>query len=199
MNLIVFFNGWGMGDEVISKIKIPENYKVISLSFPYDLDIKILKDFNEIIFIGWSFGIYYLSKFLANNEIKYSQVIAINGTPEVIGKNGIGERVFDLTLRNMNEENLKKFYENINFISDDIHNKNIISLIEELKFLRNNYTPQKNFISKAIIGKEDKTILYKNQKRYYKEKGTKIIEISASHYPFDYFDSWEKIINISEV
>ena len=38
MNLIVFFNGWGMGDEVISKIRIPENYKVISLSFPYDLD-----------------------------------------------------------------------------------------------------------------------------------------------------------------
>ncbi len=84
MNLIVFFNGWGMGDEVISKIKTSKNYKVISLSFPYNLDIKILKNFNEIIFIGWSFGVYYLSKFLANNEIKYSQVIAINGTPEVI-------------------------------------------------------------------------------------------------------------------
>ena len=199
MNLIVFFNGWGMGDEVISKIKTSKNYKVISLSFPYDLDTKILKDFNEIIFIGWSFGVYYLSKFLSNTEIKYSQVIAINGTPEIIGKNGIGERVFDLTLRNMNEENLKKFYENINFISDDIHNKNIISLINELKYLKDNYSPQKNFISKAIIGIEDKTIPYKNQKKYYKEKGTKIIEISASHYPFDYFDSWEKIINISEV
>lgn len=199
MNLIVFFNGWGMGDEIISKIKIPKNYKIISLSFPYELDKKILKDFDEIIFIGWSFGVYYLSKFLASNEIKYNQVIAINGTPEIIGRNGIGEKVFDLTLRNMNEENLKKFYENIGFISDDIHNKNIISLIEELKFLRNNYKPQENFISKAIIGIHDKTIPYKNQKRYYKEKDTKIIEVDINHYPFDYFDSWEKIINISEV
>lgn len=199
MNLIVFFNGWGMGDEVISKIKIPKNYKIISLSFPYELDTKILKNFNDIIFIGWSFGVYYLSKFLANNEIKFNQVIAINGTPEIIGKNGIGEKVFDLTLKNMNEENLKKFYENIGFISDDIHNKSIISLINELKLLRESYTPQENFISKAIIGKRDKTIPYKNQKRYYKEKGTRVIEISTSHYPFDYFDSWEKIINIGEV
>lgn len=199
MNLIVFFNGWGMGEEIISKIKISREYKLINLSFPYDFDKSILKDYNEIIFIGWSFGVYYLSKFLSENEIKSEKVISINGTPEIIGKNGIKEKIFDITLKNMNEENLKKFYENIGFISDDIHKKNIKSLVEELKFLKDFYIPQENFISKAIIGKFDKTIPYKNQKRYYEEKGTKIIEIDTSHYPFDLLDSWEKIINIGEV
>lgn len=199
MNLIVFFNGWGMGEEIISKIEAPKNYEVINLSFPYDFDKNILKKYNEIIFIGWSFGVYYLSKFLNENEIKCSQVISINGTPEIIGTNGIGEKIFDVTLKKMNRENLKKFYKNIGFISDDIHNKNIDFLIEELKTLKEDYAPQKNFISKAIIGKFDKTIPYKNQKRYYQDKKTKIIEIDINHYPFKWFDSWKKIINISEV
>lgn len=196
MNLIVFFNGWGMGEEIISKIKVSKDYKVINLSFPYRFDVDVLKNFNEIIFIGWSFGVYYLSKFLASNEIKFSQAIAINGTPEIIGKNGIGVRVFDRTLESMSEENLKKFYKNINFISDNIHNKNINSLIKELKFLKDDYSPQKNFISKAIIGINDKTIPAKNQKRYYQKKDIKIVEIDIGHYPFYYFNSWEKIINI---
>lgn len=94
MNLIVFFNGWGMGEEVIKNIKIPNGYKFINVSYPYNFNKKILKEYKEINFIGWSLGVYYLSKFInLNQEIEYHKIISINGTPEIIGNKGIPENL----------------------------------------------------------------------------------------------------------
>lgn len=198
MNAIIFFNGWGMNENIIENLKIPENFIVKTLTFPYLLNTNELKEFKEIYFIGWSFGVYYLCKFLSENfQIKYKKVIAINGTPEVIGKFGIDERVYNLTLKNINEKNIEKFYINIGYKRKN-NEKSIESLIEELKYLKENYKPQKNYISTAIIGEKDITIPAKNQIKYYEKEKVNIIKLPISHFPFYYLDSWEKIINIDE-
>lgn len=197
MNLIVFFNGWGMGEEVIKNIKIPNEYKFINVSYPYDFNKKILEEYNEINFIGWSFGVYYLSKFLnLSRGIEYNKIISINGTPEIIGNNGIPENIFYSTLKNMNEENFKKFQKNSG-LKIEIK-KDINLLIEELKKLKEDYLPQENFISIAIIGKKDRIVPWKNQKKYYKKTNAKVVEIPIEHNPFNYFNSWEEILKIGE-
>ncbi len=197
MNLIVFFNGWGMGEEVIKNIKIPNGYKFINVSYPYNFNKKILKEYKEINFIGWSLGVYYLSKFInLNQEIEYHKIISINGTPEIIGNKGIPENIFYSTFENINEENLKRFYKNSGL---NIKIKKDINILKgELKKLKEEYSPQKNFILIAIIGKKDKIVPFKNQKRYYEETNTKIIELKIEHNPFDYFNSWEEILRIGE-
>lgn len=198
MNLIVFFNGWGMGEEIVKNIKIPKEYKFINLSYPYSFNKEILKEYEEINFIGWSFGVYYLSKFLSKNRgVRSNKIISINGTPEIIGKNGIPENIFYSTLKNMNKENLEKFYKNSGLIVEE--KKELSSLIEELKTLKDKYKSQKNFISIAILGKKDRIIPYRNQKRYYEKTNTKIIEIPIEHNPFKYFKSWEEILKIGEI
>lgn len=198
MNLIVFFNGWGMGEEVIKNIKIPSGYELINISYPYNFNKKILKEYKEINFIGWSFGVYYLSKFInLNREIRYNRIISINGTPEIIGKNGIPENIFCYTLKNMNKENLKKFQKNSGLKTEI--KKDISILIEELKKLKEIYSSQKNFISIAIIGEKDRIVPWKNQKRYYEKTNTKIVEIPIEHNPFNYFNSWEEILKIGEI
>lgn len=198
MNAIIFFNGWGMNENVIEDLKIPENFIVKTLTFPYLLEKEQLKNFEDIYFIGWSFGVYYLSKFLSeNSQIKYKKIISINGTPEIIGKFGIEERIYNLTLKNMDEKNIEKFYINIGYKSKS-NEKNIENLIEELKYLKENYRPQNNYISTAIIGEKDITIPTKNQIKFYEKEKTNIIKLPISHFPFYYLDSWEKIINIDE-
>ena len=62
MNIIIFFNGWGMNSDVISNVLPLDNWQVLNISYPYDFDKSILNSYNEVIFIGWSFGVYYLSK-----------------------------------------------------------------------------------------------------------------------------------------
>lgn len=199
MNAIIFFNGWGMDESIIKDLIIPKDFIVKNISFPYLLDIKELKKFKDIYFIGWSFGVYYLSKFiLENSNIKYKKIIAINGTPEIIGKFGINERIYNLTLKNMSEKNIEKFYVNIGYKNKN-NEKNIKNLIDELKYLKENYKLLKNNISVAIIGEKDTTIPAKNQIKYYEKEKTNIIKLPISHFPFYYLNSWEKIINIDEV
>jgi len=194
MNIIVFFNGWGMNEEVLKDLKNKSDYEILNISFPYELDRNKLKKYNNIIFIGWSFGVYYMCKFLNDNlDIYYQEVIAINGTPEIIGKYGIMEKVYNLTLKGMDEENLEKFYINMDCKLRP-KDKKIKDLIYELEYLKENYIPQENKVSKAIIGLNDKIIKSKNQIKYYKSKSVEIKQIDGGHYIFPQLKSWEDII-----
>ncbi|MDP0488214.1 MAG: DUF452 family protein [Fusobacterium sp. JB021] len=194
MNIIVFFNGWGMNEEVLKELKNKSEYEILNISFPYKLDRNKLKGYNNIIFIGWSFGVYYMCKFLNDNlDFDYQEVISINGTPEIIGKYGIMEKVYNLTLKGMDEENLEKFYINMDCKLRP-KDKEIKDLIYELEYLKENYIPQENKVSKAIIGLNDKIIKSKNQIKYYKSKSVEIKQIDGGHYIFPQLKSWEDII-----
>ena len=106
MNLILFFNGWGMDKNCISEIKIPINFCLQVVNFPYDYDVKNLKKYEKVYFTGWSFGAWYLSKFIIENEIKSQNVIGINGHGEIIGEYGIKEKMIALIPKR--QENLKE-------------------------------------------------------------------------------------------
>lgn len=194
MNIIVFFNGWGMGEEVLKEFKNQNKYEILNVSFPYKIDKNKLKKYEGIIFIGWSFGVYYMCRFLNDNsDIEYKNVIAINGTPEIIGKYGIMEKVYNLTLKGMNEENLEKFYINMDCELRP-QNKDIEDLIYELRYLRENYIPQENKITKGIVSTNDKIIKSKNQIKYYESKDIDLKKVDGGHYIFPQLNSWEDII-----
>ena len=134
-------------------------------------------------------------KFLKHNPfINAKKIISINGTPEIIGNFGIGKKVLNLTIDNMNIENLKKFYFNIGY-NTVLSNESIDDVIFELIHLRDHYTPQDNFISKAIISKNDVIIKTKNQINYFTKKNIEIKMITGGHYPFDTLLSWKDIIS----
>ncbi|MFA6708457.1 MAG: pimeloyl-ACP methyl esterase BioG family protein [Fusobacterium sp.] len=194
MNIIIFFNGWGMDEKIFEKLENKTNYKILNISFPYKIDKVKLNKYKRKIFVGWSFGVYYMCKFLnKNKDISYQEVISINGTPEIIGKNGIPEKVYDLTLKHMNEENLEKFYINMDY-KLMTKSKKIDELIYELQYLKDNYNPQENKVSKAIVSINDKIIKSKNQNKYYESKGVEIKKIDGGHYIFSQLKSWEDIL-----
>ena len=70
MKLILFFNGWGMDENIVSHLEIPIGYTLKIINFPYNFDKTILTQYDDIIFIGWSFGSYYLAKYLLENNIR---------------------------------------------------------------------------------------------------------------------------------
>jgi len=194
MNIIIFFNGWGMDEKILKKLENKTNYEVLNISFPYKIDKVKLENYKRKIFVGWSFGVYYMCKFLnKNKDISYEDVIAINGTPEIIGKNGIPEKVYNLTLKHMNEENLEKFYINMDY-KFMTKSKKIDELIYELQYLKDNYSPQENKVSKAIISINDKIIKSKNQNKYYESKDVEIKKVDGGHYIFSQLKSWEDIL-----
>lgn len=195
MKLIVFFNGWGMDNKAVDHLTIPKNYEVKIVNFPYDLDNSIFKNYEEVIAIAWSFGSYYLCKYLNNNNIKLDKIISINGVPETIGEFGIPERIFEATLKNLTPETLKEFYHNMGVDSENIFsNKEFKEIKTELLYFKDYYSPEKNCFTKAFIGKKDRVIPALRQEKYYNNHNIKISIIQCPHYPFKFFKSWSDII-----
>ena len=96
MSKIYFFNGWGMDKNLLNPVKNSTEYDIEVIDFPYNIDKNFI-GMNDI-FMGYSFGVYYLNKFLSENkDLKYKKSIGINGLPETIGKFGINEKMFNIS------------------------------------------------------------------------------------------------------
>ena len=195
MKLILFFNGWGMDENIISHLEIPINYTLKVINFPYNFDNAILSQYDDIIFIGWSFGSYFLTKYIIENNIKSNKIISLNGTPETIGKNGISEGVFKLTLDTLTPDTLQKFYENMGIDNTFSQaKKNFKDIKNELKYFKDNYIPLKNIFTHAFIGKKDKIIPASRQKKYFEANKVIITELICGHYLFSAVKSWNTLI-----
>ncbi|MGL4968661.1 MAG: pimeloyl-ACP methyl esterase BioG family protein [Fusobacteriaceae bacterium] len=183
MKLIVFFNGWGMDESIFPKEE--KEWKILYVNYPYHLQPEKLKNLEELVFIGWSFGVYYANKFLEENpEFQKYLSISINGTPEMIGDNGISKKIMNYTLANLTEESIKKFYINMGCNPLCSESKNIENLKEELNCFIINYAVKKNFFKKALISQRDRIISYKNQKKYYEARDVEIKEVPGQHFIF---------------
>ena len=196
--LIIFFNGWGMDDFVVSNLEC-EDYNVIVFYDYNDLSLDInLNDYKEKHIIAWSMGVMIATLF-DFGEIKSS--VAIAGTPYPIhNEYGIPERIYNLTIKGFNEKSAEKFMKRM-FTElpqwDKFSDRTIESQKSELiKMLE--YKPNENFVySKVIIPDNDLIIPTKNQANYWsKYIGNKLYleRVNSGHCPFSLFNSWAEIL-----
>lgn len=186
MNLILIFNGWGMDDSILTSLIIPQNYHIKVVNFPYTLDKLELKKYDKIIYIGWSFGCYYLSKFIIDNNIHSAITVAINGHGNTIGKFGIMPKMFDFTLNTLTPDSLIKFYENMDISSNfNSPKKEFEDIKNELQHFKDNFSPLDNIFKYAFIGKKDKIIPTARQIKYFTTNNIDITTYEFGHYPFD--------------
>lgn len=194
MQLILFFNGWGMDNSVISNIEREENIEVICLSYPYSIPNINFKNYSKIYVIGWSFGVFYAIKFLENFNFPYIS-IAINGTPFPIGDFGISEKLFNLTLKTLNEDNFKKFFLNmgapLSLFPKDFSIKKLEKELLDIKLS----LPLKSFkFDKVFLGAKDRIIPFNRQFKFFKNICSNIKIINCEHFPFYILNSWRSII-----
>ena len=199
MNKIFFFNGWGMDENLLAHLKNSTEYKIEIINFPYELDAKKILEVD--IFIGYSFGVYYLNKFLnEHRDIKFKKAIGINGLPQTIGKFGINPKMFDMTLETLNEENLEKFLINMDIDENFVRaSKSFAEVKDELQYFKNNYQViENNFINFYFIGRNDRIIPANKLEKFCQTEGFNYKIIDCGHYPFSYFEDFVEIISCGE-
>ena len=198
MSKIYFFNGWAMDQNLLSPLINSTEYEIKVINFPYNIDKTSID--KEDIFIAYSFGVYYLNKFLSENQdLVYEKAIAINGLPETIGKFGINEKMFNMTLETLNQENLEKFLLNMDI--DESFGRADKTLEEakyELQYFKDNYKAIPNHINFYYIGKNDRIIPANKVEKYCQANNIAYELIACGHYPFSYFNDFKDIINIRE-
>ncbi|WP_427170574.1 DUF452 family protein [Fusobacterium nucleatum] len=196
MAKIYFFNGWGMDRNLLNPVKNSSGYDIEVINFPYNIDKNTIS--KDDIFMGYSFGVYYLNKFLSENkDLKYKKSLGINGLPETIGKFGINEKMFNITLDTLNEENLEKFLINMDIDGSFCKsNKSFNDIKNELHFFKDNYKIIDNHIDFYYIGKKDRIIPGNKLEKYCQNNKLNYEIIECGHYPFSYFKDFKDILNV---
>lgn len=195
--IIVFFNGWGMNEEVVSNLQY-EDYDVLtffdyrSIEIP-DFDFS---QYDEKILIAWSMGVFVCNCFydFFNDFNKY---IAVNGTQKPIDDNyGINENIYNLMIENFNETTVSRFMKKmtLNDNLSDYKSRTDEELKEELISIRN-IKPEKYLdFDKIIVSLKDRVIPAKNQLNYWKTQLKHPEELSLPHYIFDNYNKWSELI-----
>ena len=193
--LIIFFNGWGMDDYIVSHLDC-EDYDVIVFYDYNDLKINIdLSLYKEKHVVGWSMGVM-ISTLFDFGTIKTRT--ALCGTTYPINDNlGIPERIYSLTIKNFSEKSVQKFMKRM---FNTIPNKDIFtyrkldSLKSELVKLLSYQPDEKVNFTKAIIPEDDLIIPTKNQLNFWSDKNIIKVKIPTGHCPFDYYKNWSEIL-----
>lgn len=124
-SLIILFLGWGFPPEIFSGLRkhgfdilVMTGYdgmcgttieQEIRASIQADSDMEIT-GYDEVVVIGWSFGVKMASLFLSQTNIPVTMRLAVNGTEyHIDDSKGIPEQVFNGTLSGLSEKTLEKF------------------------------------------------------------------------------------------
>lgn len=191
-SLILFFNGWGMDEAIISHLDYA-NYDVI-MFYDYndletDFDFNLCSDYKECYVVSWSMGVMIATNFV--NQLNITSSTAINGTLKPIDENfGIHPKIYDLTIKGFNENGRKRFLKTIFDLSCEIEiSRDIENQKQELIAIKNYQA--KNFIySRVILSDNDKIIPTKSQVAYWGMEPN----ISSAHCPFNLFNKWEELL-----
>ncbi len=192
-NVIIFFNGWGMDENVVCHLEY-HNYDVVMFydynTLETDFNFEPLIEYKNRYLIAWSMGVMVATLF---NKIEYNSATAINGTLKPINNEfGIPQRIYDLTIKGFNEKGAQRFIESM--FNQEIElpkiNRDIENQKKELLALKN-YNANANFkYNRIILSDNDKIIPTKNQIAFWNIQPN----ISAGHCSFMIFKSWEELL-----
>lgn len=203
--LIIFFNGWSLDENIVKHLST-DKFDVLMFNDYSNLKIDEetitkINSYAEVNVIAWSFGVWACGNVIEKfNNLKTA--IAINGTLVPIDNNlGIPEKIFNLTLQHLSEENYVRFFKNMfsgNANLSKISTRSIENKRRELEQIKNlsaekSCAQNAKFFNKALIGNNDKIISAKNQINFWSETNAQIVKIEEGHYVFDSFKTWDEI------
>ena len=166
-----------------------------------------LNEYDGVILIGWSMGVWAGQRLFADISEKFSRTIAINGTLcPISDRFGIPEKIFDSTLLGFAVEARSKFYRrmcrdktNLDLFLANQPQRALESQHMELKSLRENVdclSSENAIYNEIIVADSDWIIPSKNQYQFWHDR--KIFNIQGFHFLFYLWQSWDQLLTFSD-
>lgn len=204
-SLVLIFSGWGTDEKAFKHLFSDAVDFIVFYDYRSIEAIKTeeFDKYDYVYIVAWSMGVMAAEMVLAGNSIKINKSIALCGSPLPVNNNyGIPERIFKLTVNGIKKSGTDKFYErmsdgseNSNFIKPSRRQQETIDELEQLgKYADSRQNTDFNW-DIIVISKNDKIFPFQNLINYWENKGGIIIE-DFNHYPFDKYDSIDKLFNL---
>jgi len=205
--LILFFNGWGMDEAVVSHLESSAYDILIFYHYNSDFsfDSSILKSYKKVYLVAWSMGVWASVMTMENLDGKFNKSIAINGTLQPVDDIfGINRAIFKGTIEHFSERNKQKFDRRMMATKLDFQSYQSLArsrtLEDQLEELKEIYTlalkKTTTFaFDKAVIGKKDLIFTERNQNNFWQNK-VEIIQKDWAHFPFFNVKTWKSIIDL---
>jgi len=196
-SLLIFFSGWALdftplahlfSDEVLSEKDLLFVWDYRSTDFNFDFS-----QYEKIDVLSFSYGVF-MSQFVDIPKIHSN--IAICGTLFPINReHGISPKIFDLTLKTLNKENLQRFYQNMfneenefeKFMqlnkNSQLNIENLKQELETIKALASKEINAERKFTKAFVSNNDKIIPARAQRAFWQDK-INITQLNSGHFPF---------------
>lgn len=192
-SLIVFFNGWGMDDKIVSHLDYT-NFDVLTF---YDYESFEIQSFDFSLYskkylIAWSMGVFVCNYFY-ETFCNFDKYIAVNGTQKPIDDEfGIPKKIYDLTVNNFNELSCAKFMKKISSSVDlnSYKSRSNEELKNELIAIRDLKVENYFSFNGAIVSDKDRIIPTQNQINFWSKQGVSIKSVTGAHYIFDKYKKW---------
>lgn len=182
-----------------------KGFDIIMVNDYTELDVieDTFDQYQEKYLVAWSMGVWAAAQ--TTTFIDFDKAIAINGTQDPVDDHqGIPPTIFQGTITNWDEKSRNKFILRIlgskasyQTFGEKLKKRNPSAQKEELisiqNHIENGYTYTRHFDC-SIIGQKDAIFAPKNQQNAWKNTFKK--ELDIPHYPFEYFDSWQEILNV---
>ena len=199
-NVIIFFNGWGMDENVVRHLD-REGYDVLMFydynTLDTDFDFDLLNVYSKINIVAWSMGVMVatlispLARYL--ESLSYDGlIVAINGTLKPINEEfGIHPKIYDLTIKGFNEKGRDKFIKSM--FEEDAEIACFRDLNEqqsELVALKKYCSNEKFEYNKILISDNDRIIPTKSQVAFWGIEPN----LKGGHCPFLQFKKWGELL-----
>lgn len=198
--LVLIFNGWGMNETPFKHLNC-NDYDVLIVfdyrNIDFDFSIFNFEKYKEKYLICWSMGVY-ISGLFKNILNKFNKKTAINGTTSIVSNDfGIPEKIYNATIKFLNEDTKDKFIKNM-FNGGKLNPKititrNLDELKDELIKIKELKIADSVCFDRVIISDNDKIIPSKNQINFWNKKAPYEI-ISSTHCPFDLYKNIEELL-----
>ncbi len=174
-------------------------YDYSDLAFEFDFS-----KYKKKSVLAFSYGVFILG-LLSEKFSDFEKKVCVNGTFNPVDKDfGINPKIFDLTLFNLSEESLLKFYSKMfdnnldyEYFLENLPHRNIQNLKKELLNIKDLAITYKNKTlqpDKVYISKGDKIFPEKSQHNFWKNMLK--FEIEAGHFLFYKFKSFNEMLDL---
>lgn len=208
--LLVFFSGWGIDSHPFQHLG-SKAFDVLFVDQYVDLDFadipSVVAQYDHSVMVGWSMGVWVISRLLNERPLKVDSVCAINGTEQPVHAHyGIDPQWFKATIDQFDREVLDKFYRRMcgdkkraQIFNETAPQRSLESLKEELEFLYgecHNRSPVINdtVFNSALVSTRDMIFPASNQKEAWSRRGVDIVDKKDAHFCFQELECWDDVV-----